>query len=163
MNAVAQSLMLGLVALSGPPETVDVQGRDLGARLRVIGSLGLPLGERIRIRGEWYRPKGKLPLKDPSPLLRVTEVNGKPLEEEVIFPAPFVVPAPQTERLKPRPGDSWEVEGYEVGGFMGTPDWALTEIYGDVVPATGVHMSGFKFILEFVYITGGVKESPNSR
>jgi hypothetical protein len=159
------TFMLGLIALSGPPEAAaDVQGRDLGTRLRVIGSLGLPVGERVRIRGRWRSPHGRLPSKDSSPLLHVTEVNGMQLEKEVVFPEPFVRAAKESGHLTPRSGESWEAEGYEVGRFQGTPGWALREIYGEHVPNAGVYLSGFKFILEFVYVSvRSEKESPNSK
>jgi hypothetical protein len=168
MNAVV--FMVGLLALAGPPEkTSDVQGHDLGTRVRVIGSLGFPLGERIRIRGEWYKPTGhvgsdgvrRIP-KDDSLRLRVTGVNGRRLEQEVVFRSGLVERAPQSSRIEPRrPGEAWEAEGFEVGGFMGMPDWASREIWGEQPPASPY---GFEFVMKFHYVTVfSGQESPISK
>jgi hypothetical protein len=106
-------------------------------RSKVIGSLGYALGGIIVIEGvvadESYTGRkadaGEL-------LLRVQAVNGKPLNEEVIFAfRPFLGASIKS----PPVGARFKYTGYETGGFSGIPEKAFA--YVPRVQATGYNFS----------------------
>lgn len=143
----AALVAISLLALSGPQQKIsEVQGSDLCTRLRVIGSLGVPLGERVRIRGEWYVPEEPR-FKADSLNLRITEVNGKPIKKAVSIPDWSIDSMPFTRPPARQAGEQWEAEGYESGTFYGEPEWVTPEHF----PDAGKH-GGLRLMPRFFYL-----------
>ncbi|WP_232103021.1 hypothetical protein [Gimesia maris] len=107
---------------------LDISFRDLQDRYRIIGKLGKPLGEYSKIRGVWKHErttKGH----DVRRLYRlyVTHIDGKPLDQRVIFDywwdtitsygvMPFKPPVPDPVETK-----VWEMRVVELMKNRGLP------------------------------------------
>jgi len=97
----------------------------LGAPPYPKGRLGKPMGTVVTIRG--VVGENRLKAEAGPPLLDVRTIDGVVLEQELhILLAPYFLEWGETygngkEPLTLRIGDSFELEGYETGGFVGIP------------------------------------------
>jgi hypothetical protein len=136
------------------PAVQRIAASDIGNHVLIVGNLGSTLGQLVTIQGEWFRPEaapGGLPLKDIDWRLRVTDVDGKRLDQPVIFLGRRVSPlfVGKTQVVTPRAGDVWEMRGIEIGRYEGVPNAVLKEVFQDgMIPAIGF---GFGFYTHFWY------------
>jgi len=98
----------------------SVSYRDLGHRVKVIGSLGAPLGTELVIEGQYVdgdtlNSKGT----EGITLIRVERVNGKPLADTSLLKFGFCPGL--REPVSTKHGQSFRFRGYEDGGFRGVP------------------------------------------
>ncbi len=105
-----------------------VRWSDIPERVKVVGRLGLPLGELATVRGIWTAP---LPQKAALPVFMVNQVNGRPLDPPAEFDdvGPVNPTAGESAEFTKRVvGDEWELRGAETGGFVGFSKevWAET-------------------------------------
>jgi hypothetical protein len=104
----------------------SVSYRDLGHRIKVIGSLDAPLGTELLVEGQ-YVDGDTLNSKDTEgiSLIRVDRVNGKPVANTSLLKFGFLpgvnVPASTGH------GESFRFKGYEDGGFRGVPPVRLEQ------------------------------------
>jgi hypothetical protein len=156
-----------LVESKDIPATL-VQSKDIPKSVKIVGTLGEPLGNLLLIRGTWIKA-GQVG-KGIEPDLQVTEVNGKPLAQTVLLAGMLVnqflpdrkggkssgaevwdwrqgegdEPAP-----KPVAGQTWELLGVQHGSFNDRSPEAVKAFTG--VP-TQVPMFLSGFVTPFKYI-----------
>ena len=140
ISIVPRQTMVGQQRTKSNVESIPVIKLN---RSKVIGSLGLPLGEVVTIEGitadgEYTRRKADAG----ETLLRVQTVNGRPLKREAIF---HFRPFEGADLKKPRAGMRFKYIGYETGGFSGIPDKAF-----DYVPR--VATDGYYFTTSLVIL-----------
>jgi hypothetical protein len=110
---------------------VTISAEDLcNGKCVIIGRLGKPYGEIVKMRGVWDGTDGS---KAEYPLFRVTHVDGKKVADN----HPIVINQMFVERLRDRPdlrqdktnatggrprqGDVYEGRAYESGGYIREP------------------------------------------
>ncbi|MCE9519921.1 MAG: hypothetical protein K8R87_10260 [Verrucomicrobia bacterium] len=134
MKAQAFSIILLCFALktalhSNPVQSV--QSKDLGTTIQVMGVLNCPLGTVISIEGEYISATPhETKTEATSFAIRVTKVNGKPLETPPII---GLIAANANKVQLPKPGEKCNYRGYESGSFIGLPP--------DVSKDTGIKAS----------------------
>lgn len=94
---------------------------DLDLKARIGGRLGYPVGHVVTIRGEWIEPLGRVKNIADLPIFRVDSVNGRALEEPVEFTRSSIRGFMDSEQHIPVAGDTWEIRGAELGGYVGLP------------------------------------------
>ena len=163
--AVLFSCLLCVTAvLYADQERKDIPIEQLGQQYQLVGKLGVPLGQVVRVEGEIV--EGDPNLKDRGgPWLRVSRIAGQPTPTEVSVeiepyfykwgePAEFGGAAlPKLEV-----GATYEMEGYETGGFVGAPEEAADR--------AGVAIQNYEFGYSFrehlvVYKATLIKVSEN--
>jgi hypothetical protein len=113
------------------PAPLDVPIGELGRKFRLVGKLGVPLGEMVTVQGVVIAGPDKG--WDGGPNLRVQRINGRAIQRIVELPLrPFFGdfdegPAEDTRLPEPVCGRSYEFRAYETGGFVGTPFEAMDE------------------------------------
>lgn len=131
-------------------DVVTVSADDLDSgKVVVIGRLGSPLETMLTIRGTWRQSRMA---KDSGLVFHVTHVNGKALDEPVLFHRtlmhvtyPFVSDQDGSREDGPTPsaGEQWEIRAYETGRFSGNPGAYQKELTGfayiQAVPAWWRH------------------------
>jgi len=108
-------------------EPASIHVRDLVRRIRVIGELGVPVDQVVKIRGVWeysdedreLLKKGLMKKQPIRPQLRVLEVNGKPLQEPVEFRDWLVINVSWMDDIEANDGETWEMTGVEQCGMRG--------------------------------------------
>jgi len=149
---MGKSMLLGAVGIGlvvactvgglSAADTAKVRWTDLGTRVRVIGSLGVPLGQIVKINGtvvpdECRKRKADLG----KTLIEVSQVNGSPLPKKTVVEAAFLV----AKQDLPSPGSPITCIGYETGGYHGVPPGT----FDHVPPMTA---EGFHFAVRFVIL-----------
>ena len=109
--------------LLAEPEKTYVAIDDIGSSVVVLGRLGVPLRKMIRFKARWIpspnRSKPELiPLR-----LKIIEIDGVPLERDVLFlPADvYVVDSTGQKRLEPELHREASLYGYEDWVTYGPP------------------------------------------
>jgi hypothetical protein len=111
--------ILGVYSVwAAPPEgknnKPEVRLDDLrDGKVVVVGLLGMPLHEMMRMQGTWRTPEDD---KDVVPVLFITHVNGQKRQDAVRFKDHFVSAVDRGGRkvLPPKNADvTWEMYGYE--------------------------------------------------
>jgi hypothetical protein len=114
-----------LLASASAQEQHDVSTQQIGKSVRLVGRLHVPLGDVVVVQGVVVlgQPKGH----EKRWNLQVSRVNGVATQEDILMPMSAysgdwneeskLINLPQT----PRPGDTYEMEGFETGEFEGTP------------------------------------------
>lgn len=119
--AVAASLSLGnLVHAQQPPVSVPVQ--DLGKGHQLIGKLHVPLGTAVRVQGVVIEGPDKG--FEGGPQLRVQRIDDRATQEDIrvlLSNSTGVVKPDETTKVQPEIGKSYELLGYESGGYVGHP------------------------------------------
>ena len=100
----------------------SVNANDLGHSVSVIGPLGEPLGKRLRIEGRFVADKDKTTYWDvmiATNLFSVEKINGRKL------PNPAWIELRNLSNTADLKAVEYAVfEGYQDGGFVGTPSEA---------------------------------------
>lgn len=108
----------GPVAPEGP---VDIAVHNPGPGYRLVGRLGRPMGQMMKVQGVMVRPRSKA-YADAS-MLMVRRLDGRATQRVLSIPAyPFFGEWGSGSMPEVEPGASYEFEGYESGGYRGTPD-----------------------------------------
>ncbi len=121
---------------------LQVRAQDIGKKVRIIGRLGKPMGERLKVKGEWREPSE---VTKPNGLhFLVTHVDGTELAEPVEFPEDLVdvkllgdsnLSWIKWKKKQPVAGEVWEFRGYELGQFRYVNlGWLEYEIRGGMPP-----------------------------
>lgn len=134
------------------PKVRTISWDEIGHSAKIVGKLGLPLGEICTVEGAWLEPgQEKAGLK---PQFRVSEVNGNPLAEAALFDEDFVRPVVGGERVAiPRPGDTWMIRCAELGGYEGLPPELIQEASGKMI----AQRHGYGFQTELRYTPASLK------
>ena len=136
-----------------------VAASEIGKSVEIVGTLGLPLGEVLTIRGEWsmHDLSGRrLSMKETWLMFIVFTINGKELEKPVEFREFLVsrIDSLAVEEAKPAVGEIWEMRGVELGRYHGVPPEAVTELYpGHRMRPAGRVNFGYGFYTDFRYIS----------
>lgn len=112
----------------------DVSVEDIGTKVRLVGRLGVPLGEMMTLTGIWAFPDDNV--KDASIRFTVMDVNGKRLDNPVVFNVSQMgVLSKQGENVIPPrkehrnlDGLTWTMRAYESGRVNQIPQQYFTEI-----------------------------------
>ncbi len=145
------------------PEPRQVLASEIGQSVQIIGSLGKPIGELVTIRGHWRRPDSGV-IKGDDAEFEISSVNGVLLDKPCVMGRYFVehlrglfdsVPEPVFHSSSP---GSWELRGYESGGFEQLPEGALAEYsrgnkHGIALQRPSEAPSKFGFYCKFLIIT----------
>jgi hypothetical protein len=118
---------------------------SLNNEILILGKLGLPLGTRVNVKGEWQRQAG--PTKGDDYQFVVSEVNGSPVGAIIKFEQSRLSPFIEGERAQVVEGSVWEFEGFETGGYCGIP----AEILQSLEEAIQIG-EPYGFSTEFVYV-----------
>lgn len=118
-------LFLAPVASHGDePQNLPIQ--KLGEDFKLVGKLHVPLGSLISVSGVVV--EGPFKGYEGGPNLRVQEIQGRYCQEDIqIDLSPFLYPwgykpiGGGNALPKLKVGQSYEMEGYETGGFIGAP------------------------------------------
>ena len=108
--------IVSLAAVSGgESKRSKVSIRDIReGKTVIVGSLGQPIGEFVKLRGHWSER-----LKGSDLELDVTHVDGKQLQTPVDFDELFVHSVDKHGHpVAPLKGDKWEIDAYESCGFF---------------------------------------------
>lgn len=121
------------IGLSGcaqsPP---SVHSSQLGKEVAVIGRLGAPLGQMIKIAGEVAgKDVTRSKSQESVPLFWVRAVDGMSLKEPVLVELQFFS---FQQQPKLEPGQYCVFRGYQDGGFRGIPTGAVRMM--SPIPAT---------------------------
>ena len=129
-----RSLSLGLLlihAVYWPPvlrgaEPQNVPVDQLGKAYQLVGKLHMPLGAVIRVEGVVV--KGPFKGYEGGPNLRAQRIEGQATQEDIQIP---IYPhftrwgnegyAGGRTLPKPEMGKTYEIDGYETGGYIGIP------------------------------------------
>ena len=164
-SKLSLSLTTGLLITVASGLIADAQSQRAKTRVRsihvsqlnkVIGYLGHPLGEVITIEGITVDENYTKRKSDSGQLLlRVEDVNGKRLKNEVIL---HFSPFENVTIRNPSARAKFKYIGYETGGFNGIPERAF-----DYVPQAGT--AGYAFSTSFVVLRDESenREPPNSQ
>jgi hypothetical protein len=117
-----------------PPATptVDVPIQQLGKQFRLLGKLGLPLGDVARVQGLVVKGPGK-GFED-GLNVRVFRINGEATQQFIQIKLSDYY---GRDEIPVQPGTTCELEGFETGGYVGTPAEAAKR--GGVVAQTASH------------------------
>ena len=110
------------------PREVNVS--EIGRSVILVGRLGKPLGQKMKIRGRWAKPNAQA--KDYSPRFTVIELDGGKLDPPVEFNIAQITALteehkqalPDRERYGLLDGQTWEMVAYETGRIGLIPDEA---------------------------------------
>jgi len=92
--------------------TNEISVNDIGSKIKVIGLLGKPLGEKVEITGT--APNQPLMVANP---IKVISIGGKKPDREIVME---VRDGPQIEK-----DFSYTMIGYESGAFGSSPAWTV--------------------------------------
>ena len=137
-----------------------VPASEVGRRIQIIGNLGKPLGNMMTIRGHWIDPEIRSE-KGGDSVFVVTEIDGikqnKPINiHQYYFHYVGGIIAFELGPMEIDSVGTWELRGYETGGYQSIPQLAFKE-YAECGPhrARGALPTGsprdFGFYCEFVY------------
>lgn len=121
------ALLIALAASSGGKERISVSVTELGGDAQLVGRLNWPLGRAITVVGVVV--EGPFKGYEGGPNLRAQMIHGVAVQEDIqIRLRPYfrdwgedsdsdeVPPLPKLEN-----GTTYEMEGYETGGYVGIP------------------------------------------
>lgn len=143
---------------------------EIGHGVEIIGSLGKPLGEMMTVQGRWVDPpwveeavkNGDQFLDDPADFV-VDRVDGIALDRPITLSRYALEYFARRLNSEPDPLDhtqtvTWELRGFETGGYRALPELAVSEYY-----RAGTHpipfkqplsnVRGFGFYTNFVFVT----------
>jgi hypothetical protein len=146
-------IFAGAVAKAEDP-LPHVRIADMDARFRLVGKLYQPLGALVKVQGIVFDGPSKG--YEDGPNIRIQRINGVATQEDITivldaFGGDFGDEREDGVFLpKLEFGKSYEFEGYETGGFEGTPQEALRRARGLLQSA------GFGFRHRFIAIKGEV-------
>ena len=103
-----------VIVFGQPSENREIPAAEVGSRIKIIGSLGKPLGEKIQITGTF--PTRPQMLANP---LALSTIDGKPPGREIQIEV--------DQSLHIEKGITYTLIGYESGGFSSAPAWAYPE------------------------------------
>lgn len=116
---VSGLLVLAALLVTCTTHADTISYAQLNQRTKILGSLGRPLGQLIRIEGVAVADSHRRAKADVGKtLLQVETVDGKKLNKAVIVVMHSFAFAPIE---KPDPGKRFEYAGYETGGMTGIP------------------------------------------
>ncbi len=127
-------------AKSDYPDSVAAE--DLLSRVKIIGKLGRPLGEIVQLKGYWTSDGVH---KDNELRLKITEINGKPIEKAALFRRSQVEGWGVAKETRPAIGVVWQVRALETGGIVGLP--------GEVYDVPVQQPYAFAFLTKLFVIT----------
>ncbi|MFA6431340.1 MAG: hypothetical protein WCV91_03020 [Candidatus Margulisiibacteriota bacterium] len=140
-------LIIGSFLISGYSGVYQkINSTEIGNKIQVIGELGFPLGEIIRIQGE---VPAKLPKQsmagEGKVFLNVTAVNDIQLKSPKLI---RIDPLGIASIKKPEMNKTMKYIGYETGEFVGIPSQAFK--YIPQATTSGYHFEIFFQILKEV-------------
>ena len=125
---LAGLLLAPVASHGGEPQNLPVE--KLGEDFKLVGKLHVPLGTLISVSGVVV--EGPFKGYEGGPNLRVQQIQGRYYQEDIqIVLSPFrhdwgSKPIGGGDALpKLKVGQSYQMEGYETGGFIGAPDEVL--------------------------------------
>jgi hypothetical protein len=162
-TAIAIAAVLVYLATYSPVRAdeavIGVPVTDLGKGHKLIGNLHEPLGTVVKVQG--IVVDGPFKGFEGGPNIRVQRINGKATQEDIQLPLKnetFAVKPDELSKIEPRIGKTYELQGYESGGFVGHPS-AIWKDKRGWIQTTNHHFS-----LRFYYVRGkmipAVKDSP---
>jgi len=154
----------GSASANTEPSAAIVSAADIPVRVQIIGKLGRPLGELVKLRGRWEWPEVKhtsdgktIGEKYRSLQFRAEMINGVRIDLPVTFRKELVQFVGKADKRPPTAGagDVWEIQGAESGGFYEHPPALLNELW-EKDPRPNVSwpcIYGFKFVTKFAYVS----------
>lgn len=133
-------------AASPAEPTVDVPIHQVGKQFRLLGKLGLPLGEVTRVQGIVINDLAKS--YEAGLNVRVFRINGVATQAFVQIKLSDYY---GRDEVPVQPGAAFELEGFETGGFVGLPAEAVKR-GGAVAQGAGPQTAAHHFVHEFVVI-----------
>jgi hypothetical protein len=136
-----KQLLLKLICLScvtgayAEENVIDVPYDAVGKRFRLLGRLHEPFGKMVTIQGEVLPDSDKTP----GPEFLVRRINGVATQEKIVVKLAY--------KPKVKAAESYELTGYELGGYSGVPGDA---VYMGVIPPQSL---GFAYLTEFVIVS----------
>lgn len=139
-----------------PNDGKPVGVAELMKTVKLIGRLGVPIGDPCTIKGKWTvntsKPGDEL-------LLAVHEVNGKSLREPVYFEAESVFSIlSSVTKQEPKKDEQWRMRVVETGEFRGYSDAVWKEL------GMGKPAEPRGFVTRIVYLNASpapAKNAPN--
>jgi hypothetical protein len=162
-TAIAIATFLAFLVVYSPAgadePAIGVPVTDLGKGHKLIGKLHEPLGTVVKIQGVVV--EGPFKGYEGGPNIRVQRINGKATQEDIQIPLQnetFAVKPDELSKVEPQIGKTYELEGYESGGFVGHPGGLSDDGLG------WIQTTGHHFSLQFHFVRGksipAVKCSP---
>ncbi|MFL5331150.1 MAG: hypothetical protein ACJ8C4_19840 [Gemmataceae bacterium] len=117
--------IVGEYAAPSADKPVDVPLNKLGGNFGLIGKLGVPLGDVVKVQG--FVVEGPFKGYEGGPNLRVQRINGQSTQEDIqIRLIPYLEDFGTEHQSGEQPakleyGNTYLFEGYETGGFVGVP------------------------------------------
>ena len=109
----------------------EIQVRDIGSKVIIIGTLGKPIGTIATVYGQLVSEPKQGKSGQITAAIRINKVDGKPLEKGqvvgIIFRISAGVPLVHAH-------DFVQFSRYEAGAFVGTPDKPRELLGKDVSP-----------------------------
>ena len=132
------------------PQNIPIA--KLGDQYQLIGKLHIPLGKVVTIEGVVVEGLDRY---EDGPNLRVQRIQGRATQEDIQIPIkPFFYDwGEKPTRPKLEMGATYEMEGYETGGFVGVPAEAFNG--GTPVIQTTNH-----YFCEVFYVTKAKRIDP---
>jgi hypothetical protein len=127
-------------------ERISVPVAELGKRFDLVGKLHVPLGKIVTVQG--FVVEGPFKGYEGGPTLRVQRIGGTYTQEDIQIRLSDMTQVVPEKKVNIKIGESYELEGYESGGFVGHP----TEIWKDGIP--WVQTTHHYFSLDFNIIRG---------
>jgi hypothetical protein len=127
-------------AAAATSEPTEVRIDELGKRFRLVGKLGIPLGDIAKVQGIVVNSRAKG--YDAGIGVRIYRVNGQATQEFIQIKLNDYYGRDEIPNLEP--GKSYEFSGFETGGFVGVPAAAMKQA-GVVSQA-----SNYAFLHEFI-------------
>jgi hypothetical protein len=134
---------------SSTDEITMISYKDIPNRVQIVGKLGRPLGELVKVRGRWKEGDKSKPS---GPVFVVEELDENVLTSPVEFSSDKVTPVLRRPN-DPTPvvGKVWEFRGVETGRLVGFSEEVWKEVGTRPAQAYG-------FLTELCYIS--VRQSP---
>jgi hypothetical protein len=130
-------------------QVINVPVLDLGKGHQLVGKLHVPLGKVVRVQG--FVDRGPDKGFEGGLQLRVQRINDRATQEDIrllLEDETGAVPPDGSSKVLPEMGKTYELQGYESGGYVGHPRGL--EPYLQTVP--------HYFRLEFHYLRGKLIE-----
>lgn len=137
---IAASVLVPFASRAADPpkdKQTDVPFSNPGNKYRVVGKLGVPFGEVVKVQGVVV--EGPFKGYEGGSNLRVQRVNGKATQEDVQIKLTGDFEKKGKSKLelpKAESGKTYEFEGYETGQFVGIP-WEAYKRQELILQTTG--------------------------
>jgi hypothetical protein len=136
---LAATMLLATPVVCAQEKPRDVPVSEIGSRYRLIGKLQKPLGSVVTVQGVYVNAPFKSKMGGPN--LRVQKINGRATQQDI-----WINLAGPQESSELAFGKTYELGGYEGGGFVGISSEAYERF------AKGISARGFHFRTRlFVY------------